>query len=89
MKSKLKAVTMLASSVLLCSCGNMSNGFGNFTFKGVHIISGNSTVDCHVKSWHDNDVGIEVTTQEFGSLYLSEGTYILFESKCPICGTQY
>jgi hypothetical protein len=41
-----------------------------------------------ISSWHDNTTGIELHTVECGSMFLSEGSYILFESAgdCPFCG---
>jgi hypothetical protein len=40
-----------------------------------------------VIQWYDNSEGIEVQTREYGSLFLSEGSYILVEdgSRCPYC----
>ena len=35
--------------------------------------------------WYESESGIEVTTKELGSIFASEGTYILVEDKCPIC----
>ena len=57
------------------SCGNQSLGMGNYSFTHIHAT---------VKSWHDNEQGIEVDTEEYGAIYCSEGTYILFEDNtCP------
>jgi hypothetical protein len=38
--------------------------------------------------WYESSTGIEVLTKEAGSMYLSEGTYILLEGDkgCPFCG---
>lgn len=38
-----------------------------------------------VESWHDNTTGIEIKTKECGSMFLSEGTYILLEDTCLFC----
>jgi hypothetical protein len=40
-----------------------------------------------VTSWHDNEMGVELHTTEFGDMYCSEGTYVLFgsQAKCPYC----
>lgn len=71
----------------LCACGNENWGFGNYNWKHVHF---SDAVDGHcatISSWHDNETGIEIHTVECGSMFLSEGSYILFEneSNCPFC----
>lgn len=80
----LLAVAML---FMLCACGNENWGFGNYNFYHVHIGDGAEGYCAEINSWHDNDLGIELHTKEFGSVYCSEGTYFLFEdgSKCPFC----
>jgi hypothetical protein len=61
----------------------MNIGFGNYEFNYIH---NTITDECYeLKSWKDNEMGIEVKTAEYGSLYFSEGTYILVEDECPIC----
>ena len=59
---------------------------GSYEFKGVHVsdCSGNCR-DLTVKSWHNNDIGIELNTEEAGPIFCSEGTYIIYRDKCPIC----
>lgn len=78
-------VVMMACT--LCACGNENWGFGNYNWKHVHF---SDAVDGHcatISSWHDNETGIEIHTVECGSMFLSEGSYILFESEtnCPFC----
>ena len=86
-----KALSLLLALVLclsLCACGNENWGIGNYTFTHVHIGDGVEGYCAEVSSWHDNSVGVELHTKEFGSIYCSEGTYFLFESNtnCPFCG---
>ena len=71
----------------LCACGNENWGLGNYTYRHVHVCPGAEGYCATVNSWHDNELGAELHTQEFGSIYCSEGTYILFEdgSLCPFC----
>ena len=72
----------------LCSCGNEDIwGIGNFTFTHVAFSFGGETHCATVEKWIDNDRGIELKTKEYGSIFCSEGTYILIESKenCPCC----
>ena len=82
------SVLILALTVILVfvSCGNMNLGFGNFTFNGVHIETYHNTACYKVETWNNAETGIEVKTKEVGTLFLSEGTYILYENECPICG---
>ena len=87
----MKKIVLFMLSILmivsLAGCGNTNIGFGNYTFAHVHFNDGVKGVCANVNSWHDNDIGCEVHTDEYGTLYLSEGTYILIEDgdKCPFC----
>lgn len=79
---------MIVMIVTLCACGNENWGLGNYSWKHVHF---SDAVEGHcatISSWHDNTTGIEIHTVECGSMFLSEGSYILFEnsSDCPFCG---
>ena len=71
---------------LLAGC-NQSIGMGNLTFKKVHVDTYHYSGCLTIINWHDNATGIEVKTEEAGSIYLSEGTYILLEGDkdCPFC----
>ena len=89
MKRIIAAIMILViMSITLCACGNENWGFGNYNWKHVHF---SDAVEGHcatISSWHDNTAGIEIHTVECGSMFLSEGSYILFESSsdCPFCG---
>lgn len=88
MKKFIAIIMAMVLALSLCACGNESWGVGNYTFTHVHI---SDAVEGHcatVNSWHDNESGIELHTKEFGDIYLSEGTYMLFNdgSDCPFCG---
>lgn len=84
---KNKIALLLGLVPLLTSCGNLNIGLGNYTFNAVHISTYIKNVDIPIKSWKDDDTGIEVKTEDYGSIFLSEGTYILISDmgKCPIC----
>lgn len=82
---KVLVALILALALMLFGCGNMNLGLGNYTFTGVHIDTYNGSACYTVETWCDNETGIEVKTKEVGTLFLSEGTYILYESKCPLC----
>jgi hypothetical protein len=87
MKNVICILFVVLMMVGLCSCGNENWGIGNYTYTHVHIGDGAEGHCAEVTSWHDNELGIELHTSEFGSIYCSEGTYFLFEdgAKCPFC----
>ena len=72
-------------TVVLTSCGNMSVGPGNSTFKKIHINAHENSCCVEIEKWYDDERGIEVKAKDGGAMYLSEGSYILIEDKCPIC----
>ena len=84
---KIIAIVILAAMCLVMLTGcNMSLGMGNFSFKKVHVDTYHYSGCFTIKKWHDNDSGIEVNTEEAGSIFLSEGTYMMIEDDCPFCG---
>lgn len=75
--------------LVFAACGNHSLGVGKFTFRKIHIFVHDGPAMClTVTKWYECDIGIEVRTKEYGSLWLSEGTYMLCENECPICGRE-
>lgn len=85
-KATISLIIIAALTLLLCACGNMSMGIGNYTYEKIHIMDyGRAGICATVEAWYDSERGIEVRTTEYGSLFLSEGTYILLEGKCPFC----
>lgn len=89
MKKIFAIVLVLVMVLSLTACGNENWGFGNYNFTHVHVSDGVDGYCATIKSWHDNERGIELHTEEFGNVYLSEGTYALFEygKNCPFCNT--
>ena len=85
MKKIIVILLVVCIAVVACGCGNMSLGIGNYTFKKVHIAMPNTQGCFTIHEWYDNETGIEVTTKEAGSMYLSEGTYVLIKENCPFC----
>lgn len=94
---KKKCVTFKRIAILIIifmmivfgACGNHSIGFGKYTFTKVHIFVNDGPDMClTVVKWYEDEVGIEVRTKEFGTLWLSEGTYMLCEHDCPICSAK-
>ena len=48
---------------------------------------GGECVHLKVNSWKNDDGGIELETESFGSILLGDGTYMMYDSReCPICG---
>ena len=84
---KIFSVIMLALALgaTLTGCGNMSIGFGNYEYEKIHVDTHNYSGCFTVDKWYDNSNGIEVKTNEAGSLYLAEGMYMLVEDECPFC----
>lgn len=79
-------ITIAMLITILAGCGNQSLGFGNFTFRKIHVDTYNFSGCFTVVKWYDNSNGIEVETKEAGFLYLAEGMYMLIEDECPFCG---
>lgn len=71
--------------VTISGC-NMGVGIGSYEFKKVHIDTHNHERCLTIEKWYDSETGgIEVKTREAGSLFLSEGTYLLVGDSCPLC----
>lgn len=87
---KKKAIAVLVAigclGTCLTGCGNENWSIGSYTFEHARISDGTKAYCVVVDSWHDNDLGCEIHTP-YGSIYLSEGTYQLFEKPeaCPYC----
>ena len=77
---------VIISFTILCSCNRSM--FGTYNFTHVHICdNAGHTADYAIKSWTEQSEtpGVEVKIEGYGSMWLSEGTYILYTDKCPIC----
>lgn len=89
MKKKIFAVLALGAIAItsLTGCNMGFELFGNYSFYHVHISDKIESHCATVSKWYDNTNGLEVDTEEYGSMFLSEGTYQLFENaeKCPYC----
>ena len=71
-------------AALLAGC-NMGI-VGHFEFNGLHCADFNGNVrDFTVSRWYESDSGVEVLTEEAGSVFFSEGTYVMYENECPLC----
>lgn len=79
---------VIAISIVLASCGNMAIiDPGSFTFKHLHSDTYHNPMCFTIEKWWDNSTGIEVRTKECGTMYFSEGDYVLIENAedCPYC----
>jgi hypothetical protein len=87
---KIIAMIMVVAlvAVMFAGCGNMSMGFGNFTFEKIHVDTYHYSGCFTVEKWYDNSNGIEVKTKEAGFMYLAEGMYMLIEDECPFCSAK-
>ena len=89
MKKIISIILTITVLFLVCSLTTSCNqgfGLGSHTFTKVHICVGDVNKCVELEKWYDNDgMGIEVKTKNYGALFLSEGTYILIEDKCPLC----
>lgn len=87
MKKIIVLLIALALLLTMAGCGNRGIGYGNYSFKKVHVDTHGFSGCLTVKSWRNDEVGIEVDTEEAGAIFLSEGTYILLEGNkaCPFC----
>lgn len=87
---KIIAMIMVVAlvAVMFAGCGNMSMGFGNFTFEKIHVDTYHYSGCFTVEKWYDNSNGIEVETKEAGFMYLAEGMYMLIEDECPFCSAK-
>lgn len=87
-----KIISLIILSIMLVTiftgCGNMSLGVGNFEFNKIHVDTYHYNGCFTIDKWHDNENGIEVKTKEVGSIYLSEGMYILIKDDCPFCASE-
>ena len=80
-------LAVLVVAVCFTGCGNMSMGLGNFSYDHVHFFNHQGSHCATIEKWYDNSTGIEVKTEEYGSVFLAEGCYMLFENNdsCPWC----
>lgn len=71
----------------LTSCGNKAIGLGNYSYEHIHFSDAKTGYCGTIKKWYNNEIGIEVKTAEYGSCYLSEGSYMMFSDadRCPYC----
>lgn len=82
-----KVFIILLVCIILCLTLTACNRklVGNYKFTRIHIYYEGYEECLEIKSWTDSEVGIEVETVKYGTLFISEGHYLLCEHECPIC----
>ena len=82
------AIVIVLMLICFTGCGNKAIlDPGSFSFKHIHITDHTEGHCYDIDKWWDNESGVEVKTTNGNGMFLSEGTYQLFESKtvCPYC----
>lgn len=88
MKKILLVALVIMMCLMLVAC-NEGLGPGKFKFSHVHICDFNGNCShATITKWYESSIGIELNTKEFGTIWLSEGTYILYDKICPVCGAE-
>ena len=89
--SLILVLAVLTATILLVACTKVSDNKINIKmlnttyFPKVHIF-GNYNDCLTIKSWYrSSDIGVIVETEEYGELYLSNGTFVLIKDECPFC----
>ena len=85
MKRKTIIAALAAVLAITLSGCNMSFGLGNYNFRKIHIDTHNYSGCFTIEKWYNDASGIEVKTEEAGSMYFAEGMYMLIEDECPFC----
>lgn len=86
MKKIIAIITIIAICAFFLTDCNMGMGLGTFDFTKIHFQCFDQCADATIIKWYESGTGIEVNTKEYGSLFASEGTYILYNGVCPLCG---
>ena len=76
-------------SLCLTSCNEQIIGFGSLSFHYVHVQMYNQENPTHFKitSWREDNGGIELKTENYGTILVGDGTYLAYDvEECPICG---
>ena len=85
MKKIISLILVFVLFISFCGCSNMSVGMGNFEYNKIHIDTHHYSGCIEVENWYENESGVEVKTKKHGSIFLSEGTYMMIEDECPFC----
>lgn len=88
MKKVLLILTVIAMMTLALTGCNQNIGWGSYSYHKVHVqMYGQEATHLKVKSWRDDEGGIEIKTENYGTILLGDGTYMMYDSdNCPLCG---
>lgn len=78
---------LVALIVCLTPSGNKKNGRGSNDYQIAHIFDtcGNH-VDVTIEKWYTHDDGVTIELPDGRFVYCPNGTYILSQDHCVICG---
>ena len=87
MKKVLVIVLALVMMLALTACGNQNLLWGNFTYEHVHISDAIGGHCFDLEQWNEDATGIELKIEGGSTVFLSEGTYMMFSDSdaCPYC----
>ena len=88
----IKKLTILLITILLLifsSCNPASPSWEKDPI-GIHIYTADGQCNCiKITGWYEHSNGtLQVETEEYGELLLAKGTYIMYNTICPICNTK-
>lgn len=86
---KIFGILLATLSICLTACGNHDLGWGSYNFHYVHVqmYSMSEPVHFRVDKWKGDEGGIELVTENHGTILLGDGTYMMYDVEdCPICG---
>ena len=87
MKKVIVIMLIFVMTLALTACGNQNLLWGNFTYKHVHISDAIDGYCFNIEQWNEDDTGIELKLEDGSTIFLSEGTYMMFSDSdaCPYC----
>lgn len=87
MKKVIAVMLILVMTLALTACGNQNLLWGNFTYEHVHISDAIGGHCFNLEQWNEDAAGIELKIEGGSTVFLSEGTYMMFSDSdvCPYC----
>ena len=87
MKKIIAVMLILVMALALTACGNQNLLWGNFTYEHVHISDAIGGHCFNLEQWNEDATGIELKIEGGSTVFLSEGTYMMFSDSdaCPYC----
>lgn len=87
MRKVIAVMLILVMALALTACGNQNLLWGNFTYEHVHISDAIGGHCFNLEQWNEDATGIELKIEGGSTVFLSEGTYMMFSDSnaCPYC----